>query len=145
GPVGSTGPCGPDSELFYDTGRPKHGPDCRPGCDCGKYIEIGNNVFLEKNKKSDGTLEPLKQRNIDVGLGLERILCVLQEREDVFTTDLFAPIMQLIEQLRQENLVPLSPEREHRYACIVADHLRAVTFLLADGVVPSNVERGYIC
>ncbi len=72
GPPGMTGPCGPDSELFYDTGRPKHGPDCQPGCGCGKYIEIGNNVFMQYNKTAEGTYVPLKQRNIDVGIGLER-------------------------------------------------------------------------
>src|SRR5437764_6182798 len=100
GPAGKTGPCGPDSELFYDTGRPKHGSDCRPGCNCGKYIEIGNNVFMQYNKTADGSYVPLKQRNIDVGLGLERMLCVHQRTSDVYSTDLFTLIVQRINELR---------------------------------------------
>ncbi|HLJ36462.1 MAG TPA: alanine--tRNA ligase-related protein, partial [Ktedonobacteraceae bacterium] len=100
---GLPGPCGPDSELFYDTGRPAHGPDCRPGCHCGKYIEIGNNVFLQYNKTAEGRYEPLQQRSIDVGLGFERILCVLQGAEDVYTTDLFAPIVERISALHSQS------------------------------------------
>ncbi len=147
GPAGKTGPCGPDSELFYDTGRPKHGPDCQPGCRCGKYIEIGNNVFMQYNKTAEGTYEPLKQRNIDVGLGLERTLCVVLGTEDVYTTDLFMPIVQRIRQLceRQESKATRVPEEEQRLIRIIADHLRAATFIIADGVRPSNVEQGYIC
>ncbi len=147
GPAGKTGPCGPDSELFYDTGRPKHGPDCQPGCGCGKYIEIGNNVFMQYNKTAEGTYEPLKQRNIDVGLGLERILCMLSSTEDVYTTDLFAPIVARIRELRerQRSKPTLSPEQETRLTRIIADHLRAASFVIADGVTPSNVEQGYIC
>lgn len=147
GPAGKSGPCGPDSELFYDTGRPRHGADCQPGCLCGKYIEIGNNVFLQYNKTAEGIFEPLKQRNIDVGLGLERILCVLEGTEDIYTTDLFVPIMQRIDALRQQqsDKSPSGPEQEQRLKRIVADHVRAATFILADGVFPSNVEQGYIC
>ncbi len=147
GPAGKTGPCGPDSELFYDTGRPKHGPDCQPGCGCGKYLEIGNNVFMQYNKTAEGAYEPLAQRNIDVGLGLERTLCVINGVEDVFTTDLFAPIVQRIRDLResQRNRPALAPEEEQRLTRIIADHLRAAAFLIADGVTPSNVEQGYIC
>jgi alanyl-tRNA synthetase len=163
-PVGETGPCGPDSELFYDTGRPKHGPDCQPGCTCGKYIEIGNNVFMQYNKTAEGTYVPLKQRNIDVGIGLERTLRMHQRTSDIFTTDLFAPIVQRINELRtlQDGLttdrpgsettlavskgnVTLTTEQEQRLIRIVADHVRAVTFIIADGVVPGNVEQGYIC
>jgi alanyl-tRNA synthetase len=163
-PVGKTGPCGPDSELFYDTGRPKHGPDCQPGCACGKYIEIGNNVFMQYNKTADGTYVPLVQRNIDVGIGLERTLCVHQRTSDVYTTDLFMPIVQRINELRmwqydstsdhsaseaalagsRENAA-LSTEHEQRLKRIIADHVRAATFIIADGVVPGNVEQGYIC
>lgn len=147
GPAGTTGPCGPDSELFYDTGLPKHGPNCQPGCNCGKYIEIGNNVFLQYNKTAEGKFAPLEQRNIDVGLGLERTLCVVLGTEDVYSTDLFTPIVQRIHELRtrQENKVILSPQQEQRLVRIIADHLRAATFLVADGVTPSNVEQGYIC
>jgi len=151
GPAGTTGPCGPDSELFYDTGRPKHGPDCQPGCGCGKYIEIGNNVFMQYNKTAEGTYVPLRQRNIDVGLGLERMLCVHQGTSDVYTTDLFTPIVQRINELRkrQENVGAINRaptiEEEWRLVCIISDHLRAATFIIADGVVPGNVEQGYIC
>ncbi len=147
GPVGKTGLCGPDSELFYDTGRPKHGLDCQPGCSCGKYIEIGNNVFLHYYKTAEGRFEPYKQRNIDVGLGLERTLCVLQGTEDVYTTDLFMPIVQCISDLRkrQGSKAILSSKQEQRLIRIIADHLRAATFIIADGMMPSNVERGYIC
>jgi alanyl-tRNA synthetase len=145
GPAGKTGPCGPDSELFYDTGRPKHGPDCQPGCGCGKYIEIGNNVFLQYNKTAEGAYEPLAQRNIDVGLGLERILCMVSNTEDVYTTDLFTPLVERIHALRQSGKKPLSPQGEQRLTRIIADHLRAATFMIGDGVTPSNVEQGYIC
>ncbi|HXX78600.1 MAG TPA: alanine--tRNA ligase [Ktedonobacteraceae bacterium] len=164
GPPGATGPCGPDSELFYDTGLPKHGTDCRPGCSCGKYIEIGNNVFMQYNKTVEGTFVPLKQRNIDVGIGLERTLCVHQQTDDVFTTDLFMPIVQRINELRMlhdgsnpdhlrnETLfgsstedTSLSAEQEQRLTRTIADHVRAATFTIADGVKPGNVEQGYIC
>jgi alanyl-tRNA synthetase len=147
GPAGKTGPCGPDSELFYDTGRPEHGPGCQPGCGCGKYIEIGNNVFMQYNKTAEGQYEPLEQRNIDVGLGLERTLCVQQGTSDVYTTDLFAPIVQRINALRErrESKSALSSEQEQRLIRIIADHLRAAAFMLADGVIPGNVEQGYIC
>ncbi|HEX9133975.1 MAG TPA: alanine--tRNA ligase [Ktedonobacteraceae bacterium] len=147
GPAGKTGPCGPDSELFYDTGRPKHGSDCQPGCGCGKYIEIGNNVFMQYNKTADGRYEPLKQRNIDVGIGLERTLCVIQGTSDIYTTDLFAPVVQRISELRerQKGKETLSSEQEQRLVRIITDHLRAATFMIADGVLPSNVEQGYVC
>ena len=147
GPAGKTGPCGPDSELFYDTGRPEHGPDCQPGCNCGKYIEIGNNVFMQYNKTAEGRYEPLKQRNIDVGLGLERTLYIVQGTEDIYTTDLFASIVQSINELRkrQGGKTALSSEQEQRLIRIVADHVRAATFIIADGVLPGNVEQGYIC
>ena len=145
GPAGKTGPCGPDSELFFDTGRPPHGPDCQPGCGCGKYIEIGNNVFMQYNKTAEGTFEPLAQRNIDVGLGLERILCMLNGTEDVYTTDLFSPIVARIRELSPASAPTLAPEQEQRLTRIIADHLRGASFIIADGVIPSNVEQGYIC
>ena len=147
GPAGKTGPCGPDSELFYDTGRPEHGPGCQPGCNCGKYIEIGNNVFMQYNKTAEGRFEPLKQRNIDVGLGLERTLYIVQGTGDIYTTDLFASIVQSINELRkrQGGKTALSSEQEQRLIRIVADHVRAATFIIADGVLPGNVEQGYIC
>src|SRR5438876_2821747 len=102
---------------------------------------------MQYNKTAEGTYEPLKQRNIDVGLGLERILCVVLKTEDVYTTDLFTPIVQRIHELRerQGSKVILAPEEEQRLIRIIADHLRAATFIIADGVTPSNVEQGYIC
>lgn len=147
GPVAETGLCGPDSELFYDTGLPRHGPDCRPGCACGKYLEIGNNVFLHYNKTREGTFEPLAQRNIDVGLGLERTLCVAQGRDDPYTTDLFIPIAVCLDKLieKYQQTLRRPQQEEERIKRIILDHMRATTFIIADGVVPSNVERGYIC
>jgi alanyl-tRNA synthetase len=102
---------------------------------------------MQYNKTAESTFEPLKQRNIDVGLGLERILCVVQGTPDVYTTDLFTPVVQRIQELRksQKSGATLTPDYEQRLICIIADHLRAATFILADGVMPSNVEQGYIC
>lgn len=141
GPAGKTGPCGPDSELFYDTGKPPHGPGCQPGCDCGKYVEIGNNVFLQYNKTAEGRFEPLAQRNVDVGLGLERILAML-DGTTLYETDLFASLMARIDALRHEGSADAALVTRLRR--ILADHLRAAVFLIADGVVPGNVERNYI-
>jgi alanyl-tRNA synthetase len=142
GPVGQTGPCGPDSELFYDALQPPCGPECRPGCGCGKWVEIGNNVFLEYRKTAEGAFERLAQRNIDVGLGLERLLTMLNGVPSVYETDLFAPIMARI-------APPPGPDGEgesnqERLRRIIADHVRAAVFVIADGVRPANVEQGYI-
>lgn len=137
-----SGPCGPDSEIFYDTLRLACGDQCQPGCHCGKYIEIGNNVFIQYNKTPEGDYVPLVQRSIDVGLGLERILCVVSNSDEVYCTDLFTAILRCIDTLCTQRL---DQEREECLKHIIADHLRAATFMLADGVVPSNVEQGYIC
>ena len=136
GPAGQTGPCGPDTEMFYDVGKPPCGPDCRPGCPCQKFVEIWNDVFMEYNKTADGCYLPLRQKNVDTGLGVERVAAVLQERPTVFETELFAPIVSAIKELSTNPL-----ERSIR---IIADHLRASTFLLAEKLPPSNVERGYV-
>lgn len=137
GPVGQTGPCGPDTEIYYDTGKASCRPGCRPGCpaNCGKYFEIWNLVFLEYQKTGQG-YEPLKQKNVDTGMGVERTLAILEGKENVYETELFTPIMQKIAELSAEKVIKSSR--------IIADHLRAATFLLADGVTPANVERGYI-
>ncbi|MDD4067005.1 MAG: alanine--tRNA ligase [Clostridia bacterium] len=137
GPAGQTGPCGPDTEIFFDTGKPKCSENCDPSCDCGKYLEIWNNVFMEYNKTEDGNYEPLKQKNVDTGLGLERATMVLQGKETVFDTELFAPIIQKCKDLARENYNIQSGR-------IIADHTRASLMLLLDGVRPSNVEQGYI-
>ena len=92
GPAGETGPCGPDTEIFYDTGKEKCCDECSPACDCGKYVEIWNNVFMQYNKMADGSFEPLKQKNVDTGMGLERMTFILQGKENVFETELFEPL-----------------------------------------------------
>lgn len=139
GPAGKTGPCGPDTEMFFDTGREKCGPDCKPGCHCGKYIEIWNDVFMQYNKTFDGRYEPLKQKNVDTGMGVERV-GVFNGIYDNYQTDLFAPIISKIEQISgkkysEENKKPMR---------VIADHLRAATFIIVNGVTPSNVEQGYV-
>ena len=145
GPAGQTGPCGPDTEMFIDTGKPKCSEDCRPGCHCGKYIEIWNNVFMQYNKAADGTLEPLKQHNVDTGMGVERTICMMNGLETVYDTDVFQPIIAKIRELR--TVVPENPEEALRSERIIADHMRTSTFLLGDqngSVVPGNVGANYV-
>jgi len=146
GPITATGPCGPDSELFYDTGLPhtlEFGDTCRPGCDCGRWVEIGNNVFMEYMTHEDGSYTRLAQRNVDVGLGLERLLAMLNGAT-VYETDIYQEALRRLSELAPES-GDLTPERETRLRRIVVDHTRAATFLLADGVLPGNVERSYVC
>ena len=134
--AGEEGPCGPDTEMFYDTEKPACGPDCQPSCDCGKYVEIWNNVFMEYYKTKDGKYEKLKQHNVDTGLGLERMTMLLQGKETPFDTELFAPIMEKLEEL--EKVDDIASRR------IVAEHLRASMMVIADGGRPSNIDRGYV-
>jgi alanyl-tRNA synthetase len=150
GPVGKTGPCGPDSEIFYDTGKshdPHFGKKCHINCDCGRYIEIWNNVFMEYNKTEEGKYKKLKQHNVDTGMGTERVAAILQGKDTLFETELFSPIIKKIETisglsyLRNDRLLERKDLRAFR---IIADHLRAATFAIADGVIPSNVEVGYV-
>ena len=138
GPAGATGPCGPDSEIFYDTGRPDH-PGCGPGCGCGKWFEIWNNVFMEYEKTTDGQYRRLAQRNVDTGLGLERTLAVLNHLDDIFRIDTLWPLVEALQNLTGKSYTdhPV-PFR------IIADHLRAATFAISDGALPSNVEAGYV-
>src|SRR5262249_23046619 len=146
GPIATTGLCGPDSELFYDMGLPHtlaFGESCRPGCGCGRWVEIGNNVFMEYNKKADGSYTRLRQRNVDVGLGLERLLATLNGAT-VYETDLYMVALRRLGELAPAT-GDLTPERETRLRRIIVDHARAATFLLAAGVAPGNVERGYVC
>lgn len=133
--AGEEGPCGPDTEMFYDTGKPACGPDCQPSCDCGKYVEIWNNVFMEYLKK-DGKYSKLAQRNVDTGLGLERMAMLLQGKETPFDTELFSPIMDRLSELAKKD--DIASRR------IVAEHLRASMMVIADGGRPSNIDRGYI-
>ncbi len=142
GPAGETGPCGPDSEMFYINDLPDCGPDCGPSCSCGKYMELGNNVFMTYHKDKDGTLTELEQKNIDVGLGFERLLLFANNLENVYETDLFLPIINALERLIG---ITYSEKTKKRYRVIV-EHIRASVFILADPakIVPSNGEQGYI-
>lgn len=136
GPAGETGPCGPDTEIFFDTGKPKCSENCNPSCSCGKYLEIWNNVFMQYNKTKDGKYEPLKQKNVDTGLGLERVISLLQGKNNVYETELFADVIAKIQELAKNFNI--------NSARIIADHLRASIFMIIDGVRPSNVEQGYV-
>ncbi|MDF2942869.1 MAG: Alanine--tRNA ligase [Herbinix sp.] len=142
GPVGLTGPCGPDTEIFYDNGNKKCCVTCGPSCSCGKYVEIWNNVFMEYNKNQDGSYSPLKQKNVDTGMGLERILRVVNGKENDYETELFYPIIEKVEELTG---VKYGKENERIFR-IVSDHMRAAVFILGDEkeVVPTNSEQGYI-
>ena len=135
--AGEEGPCGPDTEMFYDTGKPKCSENCNPSCGCGKYVEIWNNVFMEFFKTKDGKYTKLKQHNVDTGLGLERMTMLLQGKETPFDTELFKPVMDKLQELAGKN-----DSIESRR--IVAEHLRASMMIIQDGGLPSNVDRGYI-
>ena len=135
--AGEEGPCGPDTEMFYDTGKPKCSENCNPSCGCGKYVEIWNNVFMEFFKTKDGKYTKLKQHNVDTGLGLERMTMLLQGKETPFDTELFKPVMDKLQELAGEN-----DSIESRR--IVAEHLRASMMIIQDGGLPSNIDRGYI-
>lgn len=145
GPAGTTGPCGPDTEMFIDTGKPKCGDGCRPGCHCGKYIEIWNNVFMQYNKNAEGAYEPLGRHNVDTGMGVERTVCMLSGVPTVFDTEIFAPIMAKIDAL--STTTPDDPELALKARRIVADHMRTATFILCDpkgGVKPGNLGANYV-
>ncbi|MGW8323053.1 MAG: alanine--tRNA ligase-related protein, partial [Thermodesulfobacteriota bacterium] len=144
GPPGVTGPCGPCSEIHYDlTQVPCSAPSCGPNCECGRFLEIWNLVFMEYKKQEQGNFDPLPSKNIDTGMGLERIALVLQQKENIFATDLFAPILEAVEQLCRFSLKG-ADEAVVRSSRIIADHIRAATFLVSDGVLPSNDGRGYV-
>ena len=134
--AGEEGPCGPDTEMFYDTGKPACSDNCQPSCDCGKYVEIWNNVFMEYYKNSDGSYSKLKQKNVDTGLGLERMAMLLQGKQTPFDTELFMPVMSKLEELQKVDDI-----QSRR---IIAEHLRASIMVICDGGRPSNIDRGYI-
>lgn len=142
--AGKTGPCGPDTEMFIDRGFEKCSPDCSPACDCGKYLEIWNDVFMQFYRKEDGTYDKLAQRNVDTGMGLERTLCILNGVKSVYDIELFASAKAEIERLTgrkyDEN------EETTKAFRIILDHVRTATFLIGDprGIVPSNVDQGYV-
>ncbi len=134
--AGEEGPCGTDTEMFYDTGKPKCSKNCNPSCNCGKYVEIWNNVFMEYFKGKDGKYTKLQQKNVDTGLGLERMAMLLQGKETPYETELFKPVMDKIEELQKVD--DINSRR------IVAEHLRSSMMIISDGGRPSNIDRGYI-
>lgn len=138
------GPCGPDSEMFYVADRPDCGPDCGPGCHCGKYTELGNDVFMQYEKHHDGHLTPLKQKNVDTGWGLERILAFLNGTRDVYRIDLFTPVIAYIEKVSGTKYE--EDEKLTRSMRILADHIRTSVMLIGDEakLLPSNVGAGYV-
>lgn len=175
GPAGLTGPCGPDTEIFYDMGTAHDvafGPVCHPNCDCGRFVEIWNNVFMQFDKQADGSFLPLKQKNVDTGMGLERMVAILQQKMTVFETDAFMILIKKIESLCSkkygitENVEqgtfhaePPTVDQSGQWSStilyqaqidrsfrVIADHVRAATFVVGDprGVAPSNVGQGYI-
>ncbi|TFH10424.1 MAG: alanine--tRNA ligase, partial [Candidatus Atribacteria bacterium] len=143
GPVGNSGPCGPDSEIHYDTGI-ENGcgqPDCQgPACDCNRFSEIWNLVFMQYEAQEDGTLVPLEKKNIDTGMGLERTTTTLQGAQTNFETDLFRSVVEAIEAASPKTLT----KADMVYRNTIADHVRAVLFLLSEGLMPSNERQGYV-
>ena len=144
GPAGTTGPCGPDTEMFIDTGKASCGPDCRPGCSCGRYFEIWNDVFMQYEKTKEGNYVPLKQSNVDTGMGVERTIAMLQGRANVFETELFIPVIKLIEDGCGKKMA--QDANTIRAFRVIADHLRSSVFILGDqhGISPSNLGQGYV-
>jgi alanyl-tRNA synthetase len=139
-PAGEIG--GPDSEVFYDFGTPhdeNYGKTCHPNCDCGRFMEIGNSVFIQYQKNPDGSLKQLSQKNVDFGGGLERILAAINNNPDIFQIDIFSAIIEEIE--KHTNL---SYEENKESMRVIADHIRAAVFLIVDGVLPSNKGHGYV-
>jgi len=139
GPAGDFGPCGPCSEIHYDLGEDKgcHRPSCAPGCECGRYVELWNLVFTEFNQDKNGHRSRLAKPNIDTGMGLERAAAILQGKTTVYETDLFVPLMEEARKLAQK-------DGDEVALRIVAEHSRGITFLIADGILPSNEGRGYV-
>lgn len=140
GPVAEAGPCGPCSEIHYDRGTEFGCKDCGPNCEkCNRYVELWNLVFMEYNKKEDGSFEKMSQRNVDTGIGFERLVALLQGKRSAYETDLFSSIITKIGEVSGKEY-----DKNKRSFRIVADHVRGAVFLASDGVVPSNVEEGYI-
>ncbi len=144
GPAGETGPCGPDSEMFIDTGKTACGAECRPGCHCGKYVEIWNDVFMQYRKNKDGSYEVMQRRCVDTGMGIERTVAMLQGKKSVYETEIFTPLIKSVEQL--SNYRYGTEEEKDVSVRIICDHVRAASFILGDpkAVLPSNVGAGYV-
>lgn len=141
GPAGLTGPCGPDTEMFIDTGKPACCEGCDPSCDCGKYLEVWNDVFMQYNKTAEGKYEPLSKMNVDTGMGLDRTITILQGVESVYDTDVFLPVIQKIEELSGKKY-----SDDVKAFRVIADHVRCAAFMIGDerGITPSNVDQGYV-
>ena len=137
------GPCGADTEMFIDSGKPKCSPECNPSCDCGKFMEIWNDVFMEYKANEDKTVTKLSQHNVDTGMGLERALCQLNGEKSVYDTEMFQPTIKLCETLSGKVYEDEANKASFR---IIADHLRTSTFILGDenGIAPSNIGQGYV-
>ena len=144
GPAGSTGPCGPDSEMFYYIGDTPCGPDCKPGCSCGKWLEIWNDVFMQYNKTAEGAYEPLARTCVDTGMGIERTITILNGKQSVYDTEIFAPVRGAVE--RAAAYAYGADSEKDKSVRIICDHVRASTFILGDprAVSPSNVGAGYV-
>lgn len=142
--IASGGPCGPDSEIHIDLGEERGcgSPDCGPGCDCGRFLELWNLVFTQYNKEADGSYTPLQHKNIDTGLGLERVASVLQEKPSNFETDLIFPIIEYA--CKVSGKTYNADPKDDISLKVIADHARSVTFMIGDGILPSNEGRGYI-
>ncbi|MDR2143748.1 MAG: alanine--tRNA ligase, partial [Treponema sp.] len=147
-----TGPCGPDSEMFYDIGKDPCGPDCGPGCSCGKWLEIWNDVFMQYNKTEAGAYEPLARKCVDTGMGIERTVTILNGKKSVYDTEIFAPIIAAVTSVMKPGGYVYgggesedSPEKDKSIR-IICDHVRSSTFVLGDpkAVSPSNVGAGYV-
>lgn len=136
GPAGQIGPCGPDTEIFYDSMKPKCSEGCNPSCNCGKYWEIWNNVFMQYSKNADGSYSPLIQKNVDTGLGLERISAIVEGKDSIYQTELFSQII--------DDIKAVSTTYDEISMRIIADHIRTSCFIIVDGIVPSNIDQGYI-
>jgi len=141
---GGTGPCGPDTEMFVDIGKEPCGGGCRPGCPCGKYFEIWNDVFMQYRRDESGCYEPLRQHNVDTGMGVERTIAMLQGKSSVFETELFLPVVEAIEEgsgrkMSDDDVTGLAFR-------VIADHLRSSVFIIGDehGIVPGNLGQGYV-
>ncbi len=145
GPAGQTGPCGPDTEMFVDTGKPPCGPSCAPGgCKCGRWFEVWNDVFLQYNKTADGRFEPLGRPTVDTGMGVERTVAMLQGKSSVYDIEVFVPVRADLE--RKASSPYGRDEATDRSYRIILDHVRAAVFILGDerSVTPSNIGQGYV-
>ena len=147
GPAGTTGPCGPDSEMFYDIGKDPCGEKCKPGCPCGKWLEIWNDVFMQYNKNAEGKYEPLSRKCVDTGMGIERTVTILNGKKSVYDTEIFAPIISAVTGVMNPGGYGYGmDEDKDKSIRIICDHVRSSTFILGDvkGVSPSNVGAGYV-